>query len=339
MPKFKVVATLKRSDYPLEIEQTMFSKVNCDFLAYVAHDEETTLKYCKDAHIILTPVGGGVFSGNVLEELERCLAIVRYGIGIDGIDIKKATDLGIVVCNVPDFCIEEVSTHTLMLILACWRKLFQLCDRVKKELWSYHPYRPIYRLEGKTLGLVSFGKIARAVASKAKAFGLKVIAYDPYVLEDEIKKYDVIPVSLKKLLQISDIVSIHAPATEETYHMIGETELRLMKPTAILINTSRGCVIDEDALYKALSEKWIAAAGLDVLEREPPSFFNPLVKMENVIVTPHCAFYSEESIYDLHKRVAEMTLELMNGHLPTYVVNSEVKEKARLFKEVKYGQA
>lgn len=331
MPRFKVVAALKRENYPLDLEREMFSKLNCELQSYVVKDEDNTLRCCAEAHIILTPVGGGVFSKDVLDRLDNCIAIIRYGIGLDGIDVARATELGIIIANVPDFCVDEVSTHTLMLILCCWRRLLQLHRSVEKGSWSYHPYRPIYRLKGKTLGLISFGKIARAVATKAKPLGLNILGYNPRMNPEKMKSYGARPVSLHELLRLSDIVSVHAPATKETYHMIGEKELRMMKPDSILINTSRGAIVDEDALYKALSSGWIAGAGIDVLETEPPNPTNPLVTLKNVIFTPHCAFYSEESLYDLHRGVAGAAIDLMRGKFPSHVVNPEVRDKARLF--------
>ena len=332
MPKFRVVAALKRRDYPLEIERERFSGLDCELNSYLAKDEEDTVKFCSDAHIILTPVGGGVFSGEVLDRLGDCLAIIRYGVGLDSIDVARATELGIIVSHVPDFCVDEVSTHTITLILSCWRRLFHLCASVKEGNWSYHPYRPIYRLAGKTLGLVSFGRVARSVAQKAKPWGLRIAAYDPYVDSEEMEALGVVPLSLEELLRVSHIVSIHVPATHETYHMIGEKELAMMRPEAVLINTSRGSVVDEVALYKALISGQIRGAGLDVLEKEPPDFPHPLSSLDNVMITPHCSYYSEESLYELHSRVAEAAVDIMKGRVPTHTVNKDLIGEFRLFR-------
>ncbi len=331
MPRFRVMATLRHEDYPLQTERERFSGLDCVLDSRVVRGEEDTIRYCAGAHIILTPVGGGVFSRNVLDRLRDCLAIIRYGVGLDGIDVKGATELGIIVAHVPDFCTDEVSTHTIMLILACWRKLIPLSNKVREGVWSYRPYKPIYRLSGKTLGLISFGRVARAVAIKAKALGLKVVAYDPYVDPKVMGDLGVKPLPFEELLKVSNIVSVHAPATEETYHMISDRELGMMQPGAILVNTSRGAVVDELALYRALMSGAIAAAGLDVLEVEPPDFSSPLFALENVVVTPHCAFYSEESLHELHSRVAEAAVEVMRGKVPSNTVNVEVMKKARLF--------
>ncbi|MCM8788866.1 MAG: C-terminal binding protein [Candidatus Omnitrophica bacterium] len=264
-----------------------------------------------------------------LERLKRCRIIIRFGTGLDNIDIAAATKRGIMVSRVVDFCTEEVSNHTIMLLLACSRRLKKfgnLLSIVKQP----KDLSPMGSIKGETLGLVGFGKIARSVAAKAKAFGMKIISYDPYVKKIHFEESGVNAVSLNALLRRSDYVSLHCPLIAETHHLIGERELRLMKKTAYLINTSRGNLVDEKALIKALRKKWIAGAGLDVFEKEPPDAENPLLHMENVICTPHYAYYSDKSVSDLKKMVIDELIRSLTGKVPENLYNPEVLDNTNL---------
>ncbi|NQT28364.1 MAG: C-terminal binding protein, partial [Candidatus Omnitrophica bacterium] len=259
-----------------------------------------------------------------IESLKRCKVIVRYGVGVDNIDIEAATEHKIIVANVPDFCIDEVSTHTLALILACARGIILLDSKIKEKKWDFTLAKPLFRTQGKILGLFGLGNIARAVAKKASGFGFKIIAYDPYVskVNDGIEL-----VEFSKLLPDSDFVSIHVPLTDETRHSFGENELKAMKKTAYLINTARGPIVDEKDLYKALKNRWIAGAALDVMEKEPPDWENSLLKLDNLIITPHISFYSEESYVELKTKAAKAVLSVLKGELPPAFVNPQAVEK------------
>jgi len=221
------------------------------------------------------------------------------------VDVAAATERGIPVTNVPDTFIEEVADHTIMLILATFRRLITMDRLVRESRWSEgRPLLSNYpRLIGQTLGLISFGHVARATALRAKPFGLRMLAHDPYIEELTMTQYGVEPVGLSELLQRSDIISMHAPSTPEVHHMLTEEHFRLMKPQVLFINNGRGPTVDEKALIRALQEGWIAAAGLDVLEQEPPDPENPLLHMDNVILTPHVASASARMGPETRRRV------------------------------------
>ncbi|GAI03883.1 unnamed protein product, partial [marine sediment metagenome] len=258
-----------------------------------------------------------------------CKVIVRYGIGVDTVDIDAATDNGIIVANVPDFCWEEVSNHVIALLLACAKKLVLLGNFTRQGRWGKNmpDVRPMGSIYGQTLGLVGCGNIGRMTARKAQCFGLRVLGYDPYVDKSLVKEYGVTLMSLPELLKESDFVSVQTPLNEETRHLIGEKEFKQMKPTAYFINTARGEVVDEPALIKALQEKWIAGAGLDVFEKEPIDSDNPLLKMDNVVVTPHFASSSDAASERLRTNVGQEAARVLSGQWPKNVVNKTVKPK------------
>lgn len=259
----------------------------------------------------------------VIRGLDRCTVIARYGIGLDTIDLDEATARGIVVTNVPDYCIDEVSDHALALILALARGVTRLDRRVRAGSWSPSDARPLHRFRGRTAGLVGFGRIARALATKLAALGFHIATFDPFVPEDAIREAGADPMTLPEVLRRSDVVSIHAPLTADNRHLIGSAELALMKPDALLVNTSRGPLIDLEALRKALSEGRLGGAGLDVLEVEPPAADDPLLGRDDVVITPHAAFYSEESVKELQRKAVEQVIDALAGRTPRYTVNAD----------------
>lgn len=260
----------------------------------------------------------------LIQELPRCRIIARFGIGVDNVDVAAATRAGIVVTNVPDYCIDEVSDHALALLLALARRLFPADRSVRAGTWSVNVVTPIHRLKGRVLGLIGFGKIARSLAQKARALGLEVLAFDPYLAPEFMEAHGARPVSLEELLQSSDFISIHVPLTPETRHLLNDEAFRKMKPGAFLINTARGPIVDEEALLRALDSGQLAGAALDVLEREPPHSDSPLLRREDVIITPHIAFYSEEALIELQTRAAEEVVRVLQGQRPRSPVNPEV---------------
>ncbi len=262
----------------------------------------------------------------VIAGLRKCRVIARYGIGVDTIDVAAATRAGIAVCNVTGYCVDEVSEHALALLLACARRIPQLNSSVREGTWDVTRIAPdIQRVTGQHLGLIGFGEIGRAVATKAQALGLVVKAYDPFVDSTVMSALGVEKIGeITCLLQTSDFVSIHVPLSPSTYHLIGREELASMKATAYLLNTSRGSLVDEDALRDALVDGTIAGAALDVLEREPPGRDNPLLGLENVIVTPHAAYYSRTSLLALQTRTAEAVAAVLTGGIPRSLVNPGV---------------
>ena len=224
----------------------------------------------------------------------------------------------------PDYCIEEVSDHALALILACARKICQLNKTVKCGKWDFKDYRPMYRLKGQTLGIVSFGKIPRRLVEKVSAYEFNIISYDPYVDKEIAAKYNVKLVTLEELLKESDIITVHAPLTKETKGMFGSEEFKIMKNSAYLINTARGGLIKDNELAQALKEGEIAGAGLDVLEDENLNSHHPLTNLENVIITPHSAFYSEQALKDLQYKTVQEVIRVLTGENPKSCVNPEV---------------
>jgi len=281
--------------------------------------EDDVIKYAKDADALIvqfTPI-----TRKIIENLPKCKVIVRYAIGLDIIDIQAATERKIMVANVPDYCINEVADQAMALMLAVTRKVKAAAEEVARGNWSYQKAVPIKRFSEMDLGLISFGNIARNVGGKAKALGFKKIrVYDPYIKDTaQYPGYEF--ASLPTLLKESDVVSIHAPATAETKHMFNRETFAMMKDGAYLINTSRGALIDEKALVEALKQGKLSGVGLDVLENEKNVGENPLLKFDNVILTPHMGWYSIDSIAELQRKAAEQVkLGLLEGK-PKYWVN------------------
>ena len=262
-----------------------------------------------------------------LEVAPRCRIVSRYGIGLDNIPVELATQLGIVVTNVPDFCWEEVADHTLALVLACARRIVHFAQSTRQGVWRNQTTPPMTRLRGQVLGLIGYGNIGRTVAEKAHALGLRVMAYTPRLAADAVSPWGTATNDLDELLAAADYVSLHLPATPDSRGLIDAAALRRMKPTAYLINTARGAIVDEAALVAALQEGRIAGAALDVLSQEPPPADHPLLHMDNVIVTPHAAFYSAEAITDLATRAARHVAQTLAGDVPDHVVNPAVLDQ------------
>lgn len=332
--RFKVVRVDRPEDcVPLVEEAEELSKVNAELVEADWTTEDDIIKAAQEADAILTAAAR--MTRRVLSALPKCQVIVRYGIGYDTIDVPAATDNGILVVNIPDFCLEEVSNHAMTLLLAGAKKLVFLNNATRQGRWQEckKAQAPMGSIYGQTLGIIGCGHIGRLTAKKAQCFGLKILGYDPYVDKSLAKEYGITLVSLPELLKESDYVSVHTLLNQETYHFIGEKEFHQMKPSAYFINTSRGPVVDEAALTKALQQKWLAGAGLDVFEKEPVDPDNPLLKMDNVIVTPHSASYSDAAFKRLRISVAQEAARVLTGRWPKNVVNKTVKPKVNLVKE------
>jgi D-3-phosphoglycerate dehydrogenase len=308
----------------IEEEKKILSK-HADVKLAKSLNEDELAEEAKDADVIM--VVYAKIAEKIINSAAKLRGIARYGIGVDNIDLKAASKRRIPVANVPDYCIGTVADHAFALILALNRKLL-LADNILRSgeygIWtSPSPKLMGVDLEGKVLGLVGIGKIGSAVAARAKGFGMKVMAFDPYIPKEIAEKLGVELVDLETLLKNADFISIHVPLTPETRGIIGEKELRLMKRTAYIINTARGPIIQEKALYKALKNGWIAGAGLDVYEKEPPDPDNPLFKLENVILTPHIAYYTKEAIWRLEMSAVEEAIRILQGKMPKNLVNKE----------------
>jgi D-3-phosphoglycerate dehydrogenase len=323
---------------PMIEERAELDKVGAELVGIDCATEEDTIKACRDADAITTvklPI-----TRRVIEASPKCKVIVRYGVGFDNIDVDAATDNGVIVVNLPDFCVEEVANHTMALLLCCARKIVFLDASMRRGQWVKPKQGRFVKgtlgvmgsIYGQTLGLIGCGNIGRMTARKAQCFGLKVLGYDPYADKSLAEQSGISLVSLSELLKESDYISIHTPLNKETHHLIGESALKQMKPTAYLFNTSRGPVIDEPALIKALKDKVIAGAGLDVFEKEPIAPDNPLLKMDNVVLTPHAGAYSDAACIRQERSVAQEAARVLSGRWPKTVVNKSVKPKISLSK-------
>lgn len=264
----------------------------------------------------------------VLAALERCLVVVRYGVGVDTVDVEAATRRGVWVVNVPDYGTEEVSDHALALLVNLLRGISRLDRAVRAGEWDYSAVRPLRRVRDLTVGVVGCGRIGAAFARKAKCLGVRVLGHDPVRAPEELEDGGVEPAGFDELLAASDAVSLHAPLTEETRHLIGAEQLRRMKTGAYLINTSRGGLVDQGALLAALDGGEIGGAALDVLEGEPPEKGDPLVSHERALITPHAAWYSEESTQALKTEVAREVVRVLSGERPRSPVNQPAERRS-----------
>lgn len=297
---------------------------NMELVDFQCRTEEDVLRYAGDAHVLINQYAP--MTRRVIEGLTRCRAIIRYGIGVDTVDVQAASERGIYVCNVPDYGVDETSNHAISMILALSRKLPVVMADVRRGNWSLACGKPMHRFEGSTLGLVGLGRIASAIARKMAAFGLHIVAYDPYVKAQRAQELGVTLVDFDTLVRTSDYISIHCPATSENAHMFARAQFAAMKPTAYLINAARGSIVDTQALIDALRAGEIAGAGLDVLEREPIEPDSPLLTMDNVIITSHFGGYSEEAILSLQRKATLEAVNILSGNAPYNAVNKSAVE-------------
>ena len=335
---FKVVHLYSMPQFPINEEP--FKKIGAEFTRVFCKTEEEIVAATRNADAIIGSATDQHYSRKVIQQLTKCRVIACMGIGYENLDVQAATDHGICCCNVPDYCLDEVADTTMGLILACNRRFYILNDAFKEgSLWGTNVegrklMQGMHRLNEQTLGLVGFGSIARNLTPKAKAFGLKIIAYDPFVTDEIMTSLGVEKVNFDKLLEESDFISIHAAYTAESHHMFGPDQFKKMKPTAYLINAARGGFVDNDALCSALTQGSITGAGLDAVEGEPPGPDNPnlnpntpLFKLDNTIVTGHSAYYSEEGEVEFWKRPSEEVVTVLNGGWPRGFINPQVKER------------
>jgi D-3-phosphoglycerate dehydrogenase len=290
-----------------------------------ARTPDEVIDAATDADALIVDAGTPV-TERVLNTVDTLEVIGRAGIGVDNINLKAAENNDMIVVNAPAYSIEEVSTHAHALLLACVRKLWLFDEQVKAGTWEWKEGQPMYRLSNQTLGLIAFGKIARRFAEKVSGYDIDLLAYDPYVSDDEMTLYDVEKVSFETLLAESDMISVHAPLTDETEYLIDADALDSLESGSIIINTSRGGIIDSDALYEALTDGTVAAAGLDVHEQEPLDE-SPLFDLQNVILTPHTAWYSEESRRELARSVTNDVVQVLWGKEP----DSKVDQHSQLY--------
>lgn len=328
---FKIVRTfgMPANEYEQEVMGKIGATMEVASFMPGQCTEDELLSVSRDADAVISVFEP--FTRRVIEGLEKCRLLTNIGVGYQNIDVSAATDCGICVANNAWYCLEEVSDQAMALLLTLARKLPVLDKAVRGGKTGYadlgRARGRVFRIRGQTLGLVGLGRIPRTLAPKAKGFGLRIIAYDPYIPPEIAKEAGVEMVDFDRLLQESDYISIHAALTPENEKMFGLEQFKKMKPTAFLINTARGALVDSDALYTALTEGLIAGAGLDVTEPEPINPDNPLLELENVIFTGHSAYFSETSVVEQRKGPIDEIARVLSGEWPSALVNPQVKEK------------
>jgi D-3-phosphoglycerate dehydrogenase len=326
--RFQVVHTDTATGDEFPIERAMLDEFGADMVPTAATDEAALIEATRDADALL--VNHSHITRNVIENLRHCQVIVRKGVGYDVVDVAAATEHGILVCTLPDIWTDEVANHALALILACNRRILPLDRALRSGGWRSYKQIHIGQLRDEVLGIIGYGRIGTALAKRAVPLGMEIIAFDPYLSQEPPRESSVrlIP-SLEALLDVADFVSIHCPLTEETRHMISEPQLRRMKPASYIVNTARGPIIHQAALAKALREGWIAGAGIDVYEKEPPDLSDPLLQLENVVLAPHNGFYSDPSVHRMHVQSAENVIEALSGRWPKGLLNVELRTRQR----------
>jgi len=316
----KKVAVLGARYGDLIVETRALHPLGVDISESPGTTEDEIIAASEGAEIIICG-GAPKITAAVIRRLPELKAVVRYGIGVDTVDLAECTKRGIYVANVPDYCIDEVATHALTLILTWSRKLPLAQQTIKSGQWDISALRPLESPRDQVLGLVGFGRIAQALCRMSRAIGFQVWAHDPYVEKSRIQKRGAKAVSLKHLVRGADFISLHLPLTAKTRHIINAERLRDMKPTSYLINTARGELVDEKALQHALMEGRIGGAGLDVMEHEPPDSDHPLRFSERIVVTPHCAWYTTRSQKELRQKACAEAIRVLRGGIPKHLVN------------------
>lgn len=317
------------SDYleqDLNWEKEQFDKMNLESSFYQLKNQtpDKLIEKIFDADILI--VNMAKMSREVLSQLKKCKLIIRHGAGYDNIDVKAASELGITVSYIPDYCAFEVAEQAVMLLLSSYRKFVNQLKSFESSVlqgkWDYSEVIPIRRFSNKKAGIIGCGRIGQKVFNVLKSFGMEILIYDPFLSVEKQKEYKITTKSLEEVLKNSDMITIHCSLDSTTYHLIGEKELKLMKPESIIVNTARGGIIDFKALAKACKEKWIAGAAIDVFENEPPQKDFPLIGLDNVILTPHLSWYSEDAGWDVRKKIVEDVSRFIKGEKPRFPVIS-----------------
>lgn len=312
----------------IDIETEIFREAVIEFEMQQCKTEEDVIASCQQAEIIMNQYAP--MTEKVFRHLPKLQLIVRYGVGVNNIDVDAATRYGIQVCNIPDYGVEEVADHALALMLNLSRKIMHMNASVINGNWDYRESIPIYRHRDQTVGVIGLGRIGSTFAERVHALGSRVIAYDPkyQYKRDELVLPFIEIVELDALLETADVISIHCPL-EDAYHLIGREQLRKMKKTSYLINVSRGGIVDEEALAHGITQKWLAGAALDVTEIEPLDIDSPLRNSANIILTPHMAWYSEQAAYELKYKVAREVVRFKKEKLVSYPVNHVTNGRMR----------
>lgn len=326
--KYKILVT----DYvwpSTEPEREVLAQIGAGIVEAPDPSEDTLATLAKDADGIMTCFAQ--VTPRVVQSAKKCVVISRYGVGVDNIAVDIATQEGIVVTYVPDYCVDEVSDHVMALLLT-WNRQIEFYNGVARQgRWggTRSPV-PLTRLRGQKLGILGLGRIGRAVADKARAFGMEILGYDPYVKAETSATRGVRLLDLPGLLAEADYLTVHTPLNQQTQGLIGAAQFASMKPNAFIINCARGPIIDESALYAALRDKTIAGAGLDVMEQPDPPADHPMFALDNVLITPHVAFLSQQSVHELEVRTAQATVDVLQGRMPEFLVNPQVLPHSRV---------
>jgi D-3-phosphoglycerate dehydrogenase / 2-oxoglutarate reductase len=318
----KKIAIIDYREEGFEMEKKAFAAEHTEVFIYSCKNEDELIESIWDAHVIIFTYS--MITENVIDKLTNCQMLIRYGIGLDNIDVEAASKKGILVCNAPNYGVYAVAEHAFALLMCLNRKLKLLDQCVRDQIWSIKSISPVFSLKDKTLGIVGFGNIGRYVCEMANAFQMKAIIFDPFVDNVTASKYRARLVSFDDLIKQSDHITLHAPLRNETRNLFNKKVFQKMKNTSILINTSRGGLINESDLIMALKSKRLAGAGLDVFDNEPMELHNELLNMENVILTPHVAWYTEESIINLHQEIIDEVLRVLRGRKPQNSVNFQL---------------
>lgn len=310
----------------VDVEKEILEAVGAEVIALQAKSEEDLFEAAHDCAAMMNQYAR--IGRETISRMKKCEVIARYGVGVDIVDVEAATQRGLLVTNVQDYCTEEVADHAVSMWLTLARKLPDYDRATHAGIWKWQSGQPVHRLRGRTMGIVSLGKIGQAIAARAQAFGVNVIAFDPFLPASIAQSLGVELVSKDVLLHQSDYVLMQAPMTPDTRHFLSDAEFAAMKPGAILVNTGRGPTVDNKALFKALTEGHLAAAGLDDPEEEPAKKArwtpadNPIFTLPNVLVTPHAAYYSEESLRAAREKAATQVAKVLIGQKPDYMVNA-----------------
>lgn len=304
----------------LKYEEAVFTEsgLNIEFVKAQCKTEDEVIAQAKHADALLNQYAP--ISRRVIESLGNARVISRYGVGVNTIDLDAANEKGIIVANVPDYGMEEVSNHALALLLSWARKVSLLNNEVKKGNWDFKACVPIHRFNNQTVGVLGFGRIPRRFIEKVKPLGFKLAAYDPFVSEEDMASAGVRKMELEEIIREADYLSVHVPLIKDTFHLLNADRFSQMKKNAVIINTARGPIIDEKALIEALEKAIIAGAALDVTEEEPISIDSPLLHMDNVIITPHSAWYSEEAMVELRQKAAKNIVQVLKGEKTPYAL-------------------
>jgi D-3-phosphoglycerate dehydrogenase len=319
MPPFIVILDSVFSSYQEELE--VLAELNSQVEIDNPKTKVEIIKKVKKADAVL--VNLHALNEDIITQMQCCRVISRYGVGVDNVDIEAATRKKIWVANVPDYCIEETADHALALLLSCIHSIVIKDCLIRQGHWKLENGYPLSRISTCTLGIIGYGRIGKAFHKKVSNLGLaRVLICDPYVVREKMREFGGEKVELDELLKKSDFVSLHLPLTKETFHLLGKNEFKIMKPGAIIINTSRGAVIDEQALAFFLKSKRLGSAGLDVFEEEPLPRHSPLLKLENVVLSDHTAYYSRESIKELKTKTARNVVWVFKQGKPLFPVNN-----------------